>query len=145
MLQIIYGEIEDVAYGPTWFKHNYELEWFRDPFVQEMIRNVDKSEYREGSIIDSPVLGPIPPVSLSGGVQTLIMIYERPDIMFDATSCGPNCARWLLEIGRKKDVTVNLRYFMPMDGLEPLDIRIVNADRVVTTAEDYALTSLDYL
>lgn len=145
MLQIQYGEMENVAYGPIWFKHNYETDWFADPFVQEMIRDVDKTTYREGSVLDSEVLGPIPPLSLSGGVKTLILIYERPDIVFDATSCGQNCARWLVEIGKRKDVTVNLRYFMRMDGLEPFEIRIVNADRIVRSAEEYALTTLDFL
>jgi len=30
------------------------------------------------------------------------MIYKRPDKIFDATSCGENCAKWLLEIGKKR-------------------------------------------
>ena len=51
MLSIQYGEMEDVAYGPVWFKYNYELSWFQDPFVREMLLDVDKSEYIEGSVI----------------------------------------------------------------------------------------------
>lgn len=145
MLRIQYGEMDGVAYGPVWFKHNYELTWFQDPLVRDMLLDIDKSRYITGSIIESDVLGPIPPLSLSGGLKTVILIYERPDIIFDATSCGPNCAKWILEIGRRKDITVNLRYYMPMDGLAPFEIEIVNANRIVTTEEDFALTSLDYL
>ncbi|MBR6060665.1 MAG: DUF4869 domain-containing protein [Spirochaetales bacterium] len=48
----------------------------------------------DGLVIESPILGAIPPEKLSGGVQTLIMIYEKPDLVFDATSCGENCAKW---------------------------------------------------
>ena len=145
MLRIVFGDIEKVAYGPRWFKYHYDLNWFLDPFVQEMIEEVDKTRYVEGYIFDSPVLGPIPPEKLSGGVKTLIMIYEMPDILFDATSCGPNCAHMLLEIGKRKDVTVNLKYFMPMKGLEPFQIEIVNNGSVAETEYDYTLNALDSL
>ena len=93
MLRIYYGDMDDVAYGPVWFNYAYELSWFADPFVQEMMRSVDHSEYISGEIIHSDVLGPIPPERLSGGLKTLILIYEVPGKIFDATSCGENCAR----------------------------------------------------
>ena len=41
MLKIFYGEMEDVAYGPSWLKYGYELSWFNDPFVCEMLLGVD--------------------------------------------------------------------------------------------------------
>ena len=145
MLRIYFGDMGDVAYGPTWFKHSYQLEWFQDAFVQEMIKTVDQSTYVTGGVIDSPVLGPIPPEKLSGGVKTLIMIYERPDIVFDATSCGPNCAPMLLEIGKRKDVTVNLRYHMPMNGLAPFEIEIKNTGQIVYEEKEYLLAALDSL
>ena len=65
-----------------------------------MIEEIDHTKYVDGYIFDSPVLGPIPPERLSGGVKTLIMIYEMPEKVFNATSCGPNCAHMLLEIGK---------------------------------------------
>ena len=142
MLRIIFGDIDEVAYGPRWFKYYYELEWFKDPFVQEMVEEIDQTRYVDGYIFDSPVLGPIPPERLSGGVKTLIMIYEMPEKVFNATSCGPNCAHMLLEIGKRKDVTVNLRYFMPMNDLEPFKIEIVNKGKIVENVRDYTLTAL---
>ncbi len=145
MLKIFYGEMDEVCYGPIWFKYSYELDWFQDAFVQQMLVSVDKSRYITGGVIESPVLGPIPPEKLSGGLQTLIMIYEMPQKIFDATSCGANCAKWLLEIGKKQDVTVNLRYYMPLDSLAPFEIEIVNAAKVVRSAEEFVLTSLEYL
>ena len=145
MLRIVFGEMEKVAYGPRWFKYNYDINWFRDPFVQEMVEEIDRTRYIDGYIFESPVLGPIPPERLSGGVKTLIMIYEMTDKVFDATSCGANCARMLLEIGKRKDVTVNLRYLMPMKGLEPFEIEIANAEMVVDNVRDYTLCALDCL
>lgn len=143
MLTIHFGEGEDVKYGPTWFKYNYDPAWLKDPFVQDMIKGVDNSTYVDGLVIDSPVFGPIPPERLSGGVKTLIMIYEKPELVFNATSCGPNCAPWLLEIGKRKDVTVNLEYLMMFEP--PFTIRIENEQRIVSDPEDYLVTAADYV
>ena len=146
MLSIIYGEMkEPAAYGPSWFKYGYDPIWFEDPFVQDMMLDIDKSAYRSGLVIESPILGQIPPEKLSGGLQTLIMIYENPEMIFDASSCGPNCAKWLLEIGKRKDITINLNYFISLNNLEPFEVNIQNADQIVTNARDFTLLSLKYL
>ena len=145
MLTIHFGEMNNTEYGPTWFKYNYKPEWLKDEFVRKMIKTVDNSDYIDGLVINSPVLGPIPPERLSGGLKTLIMIYEKPDLIFDATSCGQNCAGCLLEIGKKKDVLVELDYLMTFDEYEPFEIRIDNEDRIVKDMEDYMVTALKYL
>lgn len=145
MLHIRFGEMENANYGPDWFKANYNPEWLKDPFIQEMIRDVDHSKYVDGLVIDSPVLGPIPPERLSGGVQTLIMIYEKPELIFDATSCGENCAKWLLEIGAKKDITVNLNYLMKFGETNEFEVYIDNESRVVNNMENYVMTAVKYV
>ena len=81
MLKIFLGEMEAANYGPSWFKYNYQPDWLKESFVQQMIEEVDHSRYVDGLIIDSPVLGPLPPERLSGGLKTLIMIYKRPDLV----------------------------------------------------------------
>ena len=143
MLTIHLGETEDMQYGPSWFKYNYRPEWLKDPFVQEMIRDVDDSEYIDGLVINSPVLGPIPPERLSGGVKTLIMIYKRPDLVFDATSCGQNCAKWLGKIGEREDVRVVLEYLMDFE--EPFEIMVENEARMINSRRDYLLTAMKYI
>lgn len=143
MLKIWFGDRENVNYGPSWFKNNYDPEWLKDELVQAIIEDVDKSKYRDG-IIDSPVFGPMPPERLSGGAQTLIMIYKRPDLVFDATSCGDNCAKWLLEIGRRIDVTINLNYLMHLEKEKDFEVFIENTNTIVTTPEDYIYTAVQY-
>ncbi len=145
MLHIQFGEMNNVNYGPSWFKANYHLDWFNDSFVKDMVLDVDHTEYVEGMVLNSSVLGPIPPERLSGGVQTLIMIYEKPDLVFDATSCGDNCAKWLLEIGKKKDVTVNLNYLMHFDNIDDLEIYVENENRIITDYKDYIMTAVKYV
>lgn len=145
MLSIYFGDKENVLHGPSWFRFNYRPEWFEDAFVQEMLKDIDKSKFLGGELIQSDVLGPIPPERLSGGVQTLISIYENPERMFNATSCGENCAKWLLKIGEKKDVEVNLRYFMPFDGCEPFEIRVINEDKIVLNMDEYTHVAIKYV
>lgn len=145
MLHIIFGERENILYGPAWFVNNYEPEWLSDPLVNEMLKDVDKSEYKGGELIYSDVLGPISPRDLSGGVKTLISIFKEPTKIFDATSCGNNCAKWLLEIGKREDVTVNLRYPMRFTGLQPFEIQIDNDDILATTEREYTLAAIHIL
>ena len=90
-------------------------------------------------------MGPIPPERLSEGVQTLICIYKMPDLMYNATKCGENCAKWLVEIGRREDVTVNLRYYLPFDDCGDIEIEILNAYKKVYSAEEYRQFALKYV
>ena len=113
MLNIFYGDMPEAIYNTAvYFKNVYEDEWITDPLSREMIADVDKSVVLGSGIIDSPVLGKIPPLSLSGGLKTLMLIDHMPEQIFNASTCGDNCAKWLLKIGEEKDITVNLRHLM---------------------------------
>lgn len=131
MLKIFYGDMEDVIYNTSaFFKFNYEPQWFEDPDVIQMVKDVDNSVVLGNCAIDSPVLGVIAPVTLSGGVKALILIDKIPDKIFNASNCGDNCAEWLLRIGAKKDVTVNLRHLMDF-GEGEFEVLILNTGEVV--------------
>lgn len=100
-----------------------------------MIADIDRSTVIDRGVIDSPVLGKIPPVGLSGGVKTLMLIENRPDKVFNATNCGNNCAKWLFKIAEKKDVTINLRYLMDF-GNEKFTIYVLNTNQIVHCMQD---------
>jgi len=136
VLEVFFGDMDEVVYNTSvFFKFNYQPQWLKDPFVQEMIAGVDRSRVLGNGAIDSPVLGVIAPVSLSGGVKALILIDKVPDRVFNASMCGDNCARWLLAIGQRKDVTVNLRHIMDF-GKEPFTLRVLNTGEVVHSMHD---------
>ncbi len=145
MLHIYFGKKEITYYGPSWFKMNYEIDWLEDDMVKDMIQDIDHSTYEGGRLIQSDVLGPISPLELSGGIQTLISILKCPDKIFDATSCGQNCAKWLIEIGKKQDVTISLEYYMSFKEMEPFEIMIDNTDSLVTSDNEYYMLALDLL
>lgn len=131
MLNIFYGDMKDAVYNTaSYFKFDYEDEWITDPFVKEMILDVDKSVVLDSGVIDSPVLGKIPPVGLSGGVKTLILVKFEKNKIFNASTCGDNCARWLLKIAESEDRTVNLRHLMDF-GEDSFTVRILNTNQIV--------------
>ena len=144
MLRIHFGESDNVEYGPSWFKYNYKPEWLKDSFVKKMIEDVDGSSYIDGLVIDSPVLGKIPPLGLSGGVKTLILVLFEPGKVFNASTCGDNCAKWLLRIAASEDRTVNLRHIMDF-GDEPFEIRILNTGDVVHSMKELVDIAIDYV
>lgn len=80
-------------------------------------------------------MGMIPPVSLSGGVKTLILIANVPDKIFNASTCGDNCAKWILKLAAEREVTINLRHLMDF-GKGEFEIKILNTGQVVHNMKD---------
>ena len=95
-----------------------------------MIEDIDQSTVISGGVIDSPVFGKISPLGLSGGVKTLILIQNVPEKIFNASTCGDNCASWLLRLAEEKDITVNLRHLMDF-GKGTFSLHILNTDQTV--------------
>ena len=145
MLNVFFGNMPDAVYNTAvFFKNDYEDEWIVDPFVKEMIRDVDRSEVLDSGVIDSPVLGKIPPLNLSGGVKTLILVKFEPSRVFNASTCGDNCAKWLLRIAETEDRTVNLRHIMDF-GEEPFAIRVLNNNSIVRNMTELTDVAIDYV
>ena len=131
MLKILFGNEENVIYNTSvYFKNTYQDEWITDAFSAEMIKDVDKSTVIGSHMIESPVLGAISPRELSDGVKTLILIYKDRTKVFNASNCGDNCAKWLLKIGEKEDVKINLRHLMDF-GDDEFEIEVLNTHQVV--------------
>ena len=131
MLSIYYGDMPEAVYNTAvYFKNVYEEAWITDELSKEMIADIDKSKVLAEGVIDSPVLGKIPPLNLSGGVKTLILIANEPTKVFNASTCGDNCAKWILELGREQDITINLRHLMNF-GKGTFEIHILNTNQIV--------------
>lgn len=132
MLRIYLGKMEEaIYYPPVYFDNRYEDEWITEDLSVEMIRDVDKSEVLGSHLIESPVLGPISVKEISGGVKTLIlMAFDDSGNVFNASACGDNCAKWILNIGKEKDLTINLRHIMDFGDGE-FEIQILNTGEMV--------------
>lgn len=131
MLSVFYGDMAGAVYNTSvYFKNMYEEHWITDPMAEQMILDVDKSVVLGNGVIDSPVLGKIPPTGLSGGVKTLILIKNMPEKVFNASTCGDNCAKWILKMAERTDITINLRHLMDF-GNGKFEIKILNENKIV--------------
>ena len=136
MLKIWYNTgIEYLNDAPAYFDNVYEDEWLEDDLVKEMIRDVDHSEVLTPHIIESPVLGAITPRELSGGVKVLILMLKDDSFIYNMSNCGNNCAKWVLKLAEKKDLTVFLRHIMRFEG--EFEIQIMNTGRIVHNRSEY--------
>lgn len=136
MLNIYYGNMPGAIFNTAvYFKNAYEDAWITDPLAKEMILDVDKSTVLDSAVIDSPVMGKIAPTALSGGVKTLILMKNERSKVFNASTCGDNCAKWILKLAEMGDLTINLRHLMDF-GEGIFNICIMNTDQIVHSMEE---------
>ena len=136
MLKIYYGNMPEAVFNTSvYFKNVYEDSWITDPMAKEMILDIDKSAVLGGAVIDSPVLGKIAPTSLSGGVKTLILMKNERNKIFNASTCGDNCAKWILRLAETEDLTINLCHLMNF-GSGTFEICILNTNQIVHTMKE---------
>jgi len=145
MLNVYFGEMPEAIYDTsTYFRHAYQDKWITDPMTVEIIRDVDGSEVLGSNLIQSPVLGPISPQQLSGGVKTLILIYKDSGRVFNASKCGNNCAKWLLKMAEKKKKVINLRHIMDFGDGE-FKIKVLNSGKIATNMKELVLLAGEYV
>lgn len=147
MLNIYFGEMPEAIYNTSlYFDNTYLDSWITDDFAKKIIKDVDKSEVISAKMVDSKALGAIPVTSLSGGTKTLLLIRNQPEKIFNASTCGNNCAKWILKIAKESrtDITINLRHIMDF-GDKSFEIRILNNDTVVHNMQEYVLYAGQYL
>ena len=136
MLKIwYYGGTEYMGDAPAYFDNVYEDEWMEDEFVKEMIADVDQSTVVSAHVIESPILGAITPKELSGGVKVLILMLKDDSFVYNMSNCGNNCAKWILKIAEKKDLTVYLQHILRFEG--EFEIEIMNSGKIVHNPKEY--------
>lgn len=137
MLNVYFGDMPDAIYNTkVYFNNTYKDSWITSPLSKEMIKAVDKSDVIDERTISSPVFGNMSPKKLSGGVKTLLLIANDPSKIFNASTCGDNCAEWILKIAKMKEerhqkVVINLRHLMDF-GDGQFKIKVVNTNKIVT-------------
>lgn len=152
MLCIIFGEIpEDMekkyVYNTSmYFDNTYLDNWLTDDLSVKMIKSVDKAVVLSPNAVDSKALGVIPVTKISGGLKTLLLLRHDDTKIFNASTCGDNCAKWILRIAKesKKDIVINLRHVMDF-GDKPFEIKILNNGKTVHNIQEYVMNSGLYL
>ena len=62
------------------------------------------------------------------------MIDKVEGKIFNASNCGDNCAKWLLKMGKEKDIRINLRHLMKFGN--EFEIYIENENVIVNNPHD---------
>lgn len=144
MLNAYFGPMPEAIYNTAvYFKNTYRDSWITNPMSVEMIKDVDKSDVVSASLIESPVLGSISPLMLSGGAKTLMLVKFDRTHVFNASTCGDNCAKWLLRIARDRKVVINLHHVM--DFGDEFKIRVSNSGTIVRNMTDLLREASNYL
>lgn len=130
-IYIQYGEMKEAIYNTdVYFENTYHPQWLQDPYVQKMIKDIDRATVLDQGLIQSPVLGMIPPKNLSGGVKTLILLYKDYSQVYNVSTCGDNCAKWILDMAKQRNLTINLHHIMDF-GEKSFDAVILNNQKQV--------------
>ena len=152
MLNIYFGELPEEQFPnfiyntSVYFNNTYLDSWLEDDFSKRMIKSIDKATVLSPNAVDSKALGVIPVTQISGGLKTLLLLQHDHSKIFNVSTCGDNCAKWVLEIAKrsKKDLIINLRHLMDF-GDKTFEIRIMNNDTIVHNMREYVLTAGEYV
>jgi len=146
VLNIYFGDMPEAIYNTSvYFDNSYQDDWITDDLTVKMIKSIDKSEVKGSNVIISPVLGGIPVTKISGGVKTLILVsHDKSGHVFNASTCGDNCAKWLLEIGKTRDVTINLRHMMNF-GKRKFEIKVLNNNETAHNMSELVTFAGEYV
>lgn len=111
-----------------YFNNNFEEEWMMSDYVKNMVLDVDKSTVLYPKVIDSPVLGVIPVTDLSTGVKSLILMYNKLDIVISGERLGDNCWKWVFEMSKTRDIRVTLNHCVPCLDCKDIECVFVGMD-----------------
>lgn len=88
----------------SFFDFEYEDDWFDDPLVKQIVKDIDNTEVISSNMLISPILGSISCRDISGGAKGLILILKCTDHRaFRSTTFGGNCVNWIIALSRSCD------------------------------------------
>lgn len=144
MLSVTFGDMfdnENYIYNTDlYFDNVFQDKWITSKIGKEIIKDIDKSEVVSAHVIESPFLGAITPTELSGGVKTLFLMAFDNSKIFNASTCGNNCAKWILRLGQKKKLLINLRHVMDF-GKDEFKIKVTNTGTIVHNMSEFVSAS----
>lgn len=118
-----------------YFRFHKKLEWFQDPEVQRIVKDIDKCDFITGDIFKSPIFGSIPADKLSSGSKALILMLKGDNLNVYGTRCGDNCSEWLLRISEQKDIFVTFHHYMHFQ--RDFEAYFVDSDKIIHTRKEF--------
>lgn len=137
MLRIhIKGFEEDCIRNVTgYFNFNKKKEWFNQPRVKEIIKNIDDTVAVKDEYLESSIFGGISPERLSCGCKAVILMEVLEGVNVYATKCGDNCVPDIIEIASRKDLTITLHH--PMRFPDDFNAYIIDTSKYVHSRKEF--------
>lgn len=146
MLNIYFGSKKNEIYNTDmYYKNQYDKNWVTDSFAKQVIKEIDNSIVIGPDEIKNDIFGVFNSKELSTGVKTLLLLKNEPKKIFNISNCGDNCAKAILKLAEKNDITVCLHHIM--DFGDKFELTIINKGKVVIKddAQKYILLANEYL
>jgi hypothetical protein len=131
-----------IDFPQLFFNLYYQPHWLESDFGRAAIKGVDKSDVisggktQGGGVIDSPVLGSIPPVELSTGVRTLLLARfwdDTQNYWIPGDKMGDNVYPYLVQASKEvdRDIKIRMNYLPRVPWDEETDIMFYPMRKIV--------------
>ena len=139
MLKIWFGYTEESLGSPRlFFNGAFRKSYLEDDYAKKVVLAVDKSKVISQNLIESPVLGAIPPSMLSNGVKSLLVAMYYPSIMVNFANMGRNCVPFLCKLAMDRDVLVCADcFYIPYNYGYMGDILVLNDNTIIKDDDGY--------
>jgi hypothetical protein len=81
----------------------------------------------------------IPINKIAGGTKTLIMMKYDDEHIFNASSCGDNCAKYIIEIAKEKDLVISFGHIMEFPDDMEVDGIIMNTGKEFHNKNEFVM------
>lgn len=128
-------EEEKIVYNvPPVFGVLKTREWFNDPLIKRVIKEVDRKDCDDGDTVDLLASRyKMTPDNLCGGTKALCLIKFTP-VVLTLTLMGENCYKYLFEMARNEDRRIAMTSFCMFTDEDLGDTKIYfeNTDTICT-------------
>ncbi|MDR1642841.1 MAG: DUF4869 domain-containing protein [Clostridiales bacterium] len=115
--------------------------WFDDPFVKEMVADVDRCQVIDYQLTKNSRGQMMNTLNISGGAKSLILLYKCPNVLVQGNSMGDNCGKWLPVISEKSECYMTLTYGIMIsehiNDLSPFNCEIINEGKTIGTVKEF--------
>ena len=118
-----------------YFISHKQRDWFNDPLVKKIIKDIDNTIAVKDEYLESPVFGGMSPERLFCGCKAVILMYVQDRPVY-GTKCGDNCCKSIMEVARRKDILICLRHCLVGWGSD-VEATFVETGRTVHTEGEF--------
>lgn len=100
--------------------------------MQRVVKEIDEVSYfGSGDVFISEEYGAISARDLSSGAKALILLANCPGLIVSGDRMGDNCIPFLMELAKKKDISITLCHIMHFDWEESFEFYCIPQNKMI--------------